>query len=460
MTIKEKIMTSAFRSRSAQSREVELQRLLPGRTVQSVVDFLKETTTASLTSTEPTYTIRTGRKAKARTPNIIRELTGSRIETPINNIKAHKYYNRTSGDVNDIAFDADLIAVGCIATDDEYNRPGNLLLQQGNRMQSLTHQNDSTKHSSISSVKFVSKYIISGGTDGTLKIFSRKGNFLYDKSSKYRLSVNDIAVSKAFSKVAVTAHGSGHLDLHLFDSIQSSTLSYHDSLAPATLAFNDVHKQLLVGYECQDRRFCAGQASIFDIERRLEILQIKDEQSYAHCAVSADGYWLAGTNSPQSGTVSIYDPRSKHGCVIRMRTDQRDINEVSMIDRFITCAATDSTCHVWDIRSDKSLHILRHGKSKLVDGSDDVTGITNTAALASKFISGGSDGVVKLWDLSRNSRDVFLQDVHVVDSPITRMALSPSQDVLVVGENKGTIHMLSYLGDGTAEVILDQSLTI
>lgn len=466
-----------FLKATNQQKESILTAALPNRTSTSIDTFLTDVHASNCSlpdllhsdSCKLIYSKSENLTWKHRTPSVLncisrRSLAGfsdfkSSISTQLcNYIKPRSFFDRTSGDINDITFDHDgtSFAFGCIATNDEYNRPGNLVLQKSARtVKVLDHKSTETnKYPSISCVKFAreGRILLSGGTDGSLKVWSRKGNFLHEKSAKNRVSVNDITTSRLFPQLAVTSHGSGHLDLHTFGSDASAstvTLSFNEMLAPATSCFNDIYRTLIVGYECQDRRFYAGKVVVFDIEKRTEVHSIESEQSYAHLTTTAEGLWITGCNTPHAGTVNIYDPRRQNRAVAEMQSSQTDINEVCMYDNYVVSAATNSTCYVWDVRNPKAgpLHILTHGPSRLPAGSEDITGITNTAFFtSSRFITGGSDGCVKEWDLGRATRDVWVRDFAVLDSPVTRLALSPHKDCLVVGENRGVAHVYSYLG--------------
>lgn len=390
-------------------------------------------------------------------------------ETALPNIvRAHRIFQGTSGDVNASAFspDGSLLAIGCVATNDEYNRAGNLSLMRTGihggvpECEVLDARNTSTnKCPTISSVAFVrnGSYLIAGSIDQDLKIYSAKGRFLHDKSRKNRICTHDLSTSRRYTDLVASCHGSGHLDLHkILEDGTSETVSlgYSDRFAPAIAAFNDVYKQLVVGYQPKVPNIFCGQASIIDVESQKEIRTINGEHSYAHISVESSGYWIAGTNTNIRGIVSVYDPRALR-VAKSFVCNQQDINVVSMMDHYVTSAATDGTCHIWDIRKSFSgtpLHILKHGTPKQAYGTEDVCGITGTTFFtSSSFITGSSDGFVKLWNL--NLAQPHVKDLVELDSPITCLSLSLEKDQMMIGENIGTAHLWSIRGDGRIEPV-------
>ena len=61
---------------------------------------------------------------------------------------------------------------------------------------------------------------------------------------------------------------------------------------------------------------------------------------------------------------------------------------------------------------------------------------------ATRLYSGSSDGVVKIWDVTKNEADTFVKDLITTDSGIMSGALSPDKSRLVLGEVNGSINIL------------------
>lgn len=63
------------------------------------------------------------------------------------------------------------------------------------------------------------------------------------------------------------------------------------------------------------------------------------------------------------------------------------------------------------------------------------------------FVTGSSDGVVKVWNPRRG--DPFCYDLASLDGPVMSGSFSPDDSKLMIGLATGTATMLSHLGDGT-----------
>ena len=61
---------------------------------------------------------------------------------------------------------------------------------------------------------------------------------------------------------------------------------------------------------------------------------------------------------------------------------------------------------------------------------------------ATRLYTGSSDGVVKVWDITRSPEDVFIKDLVTLDSGVMSGAFSPDKTSLLVGEVNGSINVL------------------
>jgi WD40 repeat protein len=74
------------------------------------------------------------------------------------------------------------------------------------------------------------------------------------------------------------------------------------------------------------------------------------------------------------------------------------------------------------------------------------------------FYTGASDGVVKVWDISRG--DPFVKDMVSLDAQIMSGAFSPNFDMLMLGDASGRATLLSHKGDkGCAPSFFDVDMT-
>jgi WD40 repeat protein len=131
----------------------------------------------------------------------------------------------------------------------------------------------------------------------------------------------------------------------------------------------------------------------------------------------------------------------------------RDMNDVVWCpqdEHLIAAGCTDGRVYVWDMRrSDDPLRTLSHGRSlmPLQEGIHHELTDTGVRFLswgdnATRLYSGSSDGIVKVWDVTRSQEDTFVKDLIKVDSGIMAGAFSPDFSKLVIGEVNGSVDVL------------------
>ncbi|KAK1985997.1 WD repeat domain-containing protein [Colletotrichum cereale] len=131
----------------------------------------------------------------------------------------------------------------------------------------------------------------------------------------------------------------------------------------------------------------------------------------------------------------------------------RDINELtikpnSVIYSYVTAACTDGKVYVWDTaRGDNPIHVLRHKKpidEFSGDREEADVGVKFTAwgTTPDRFYTGGSDGVVKAWNV-RNLRQPLVRDLLEAPGAISCGAFSPCFSRLAVGDATGKVMLLS-----------------
>ncbi|KAH9882814.1 hypothetical protein J1614_000180 [Plenodomus biglobosus] len=166
---------------------------------------------------------------------------------------------------------------------------------------------------------------------------------------------------------------------------------------------------------------------------------------------------VAGSNVNRGtrSVVRMYDERTdnRYGCVTEIECKALDINDVVWCphDEYLVAAGcTDGQSYIWDVRYEMDpLHVLSHGKSvmPLQDGikheyTDTGVRFLSWGDNATRLYSGSSDGVVKVWDVTRSKEDTFVKDIINTDSGIMAGAFSPDRSKLVVGEVNGSVHVL------------------
>ncbi|KAF4777085.1 WD repeat domain-containing protein [Colletotrichum scovillei] len=134
----------------------------------------------------------------------------------------------------------------------------------------------------------------------------------------------------------------------------------------------------------------------------------------------------------------------------------KDINELtikpnSVLCSYVTAACTDGKVYVWDTsRGDKPIHALRHKKPidefdpNLGKREDLDVGVKFTAwgTTADRFYTGGSDGVLKVWNV-RNLRQPLVRDLLEAPGAIACGAFSPCYSRLAIGDASGRVMLLS-----------------
>ncbi|KAK2811319.1 hypothetical protein FQN50_002195 [Emmonsiellopsis sp. PD_5] len=171
--------------------------------------------------------------------------------------------------------------------------------------------------------------------------------------------------------------------------------------------------------------------------------------------------FATGSSVPLSGSgishsarslVRIYEPLRSKSCVRQYECPASDINEVTFCpwdNHYITASCTDEITYVWDYRNpSKILHKLTHGPP-IAEQDPDLpreqsdTGVCLALWRHNKFYTGGSDGVLKKWDILRAPEDVLLENTASFEYGIISGAFSPDYSNLLVGDSSGGIHVLS-----------------
>jgi WD40 repeat protein len=134
-----------------------------------------------------------------------------------------------------------------------------------------------------------------------------------------------------------------------------------------------------------------------------------------------------------------------------------DINELTIVPNslaycYVTAAATDGCVYVWDTaRGDDPVHRLQHGTPLEGDASEehynrerDDTGVKFTAWGTSldRFYTGGSDGVVKVWNI-RAEYKPLVRVILEAPAPISAGCFSPDKTKLAIGDATGRVYLFS-----------------
>ncbi|CBX96824.1 hypothetical protein IAQ61_008224 [Plenodomus lingam] len=153
--------------------------------------------------------------------------------------------------------------------------------------------------------------------------------------------------------------------------------------------------------------------------------------------------------------IRLYDEREdgRYSCAAEIECMALDMNDVVWCpydECLVAVGCTDGKSYIWDIRNRvEPLHVLAHGKSVMPLQEGIRHEITDTGVRflswgenATRLYSGSSDGVVKVWDVTRSKEDAFIKEIFKADSGIMAGAFSPDYSKLVIGEVNGSVNVL------------------
>ena len=117
---------------------------------------------------------------------------------------------------------------------------------------------------------------------------------------------------------------------------------------------------------------------------------------------------------------------------------------------YFAAGCTDGKTYIWDIRQpNELLYTLSHGEPLQPLDEHEHREMLDTGMRfcswgdnATRLYTGSSDGVVKVWDITRSPEDVFIKDLVTLDSGVMSGAFSPDKTSLLVGEVNGSINVL------------------
>ncbi|KAI9170969.1 Rik1-associated factor 1 [Paramyrothecium foliicola] len=130
-----------------------------------------------------------------------------------------------------------------------------------------------------------------------------------------------------------------------------------------------------------------------------------------------------------------------------------DINEITIMPNsvrhsYITAACTDGKVYVWDTaQGDKPVHVLKHGHPLdefISDREREDTGVKFTAwgTTPDRLYTGGSDGVVKVWNVRKRSHP-YLRTLLEAPGPISHGSFLEDRSQLAVGDATGRVFVFS-----------------
>ncbi|KAF8864475.1 WD40 repeat-like protein [Acephala macrosclerotiorum] len=153
-------------------------------------------------------------------------------------------------------------------------------------------------------------------------------------------------------------------------------------------------------------------------------------------------------------------------CLMTLDCPAADVNELTImpaptieIGGYITASCTDGNTYVWDTKQgDEPIHVLPHGES--IDNPDPNlpleeadSGVKFAAwgQSSNRLYTGSSDGVVKVWDITRPVGQVFIRNVLEVQGGIACGVFSWDHTQLMLGDATGHLHLVRASEDDEFE---------
>lgn len=155
---------------------------------------------------------------------------------------------------------------------------------------------------------------------------------------------------------------------------------------------------------------------------------------------------------PENNAATMSASAEFYGFIQILDCYSLDINELTIKPNspecfYVTAAATDGKVYVWDTaQGNRPVHILYHGEpveEYRGDRAREDVGVKFTAwgSTVDRLYTGGSDGVVKIWNVRH--KDPLVRDLLEVPGPVSAGAFSPDFTKLAIGDASGRVYLLS-----------------
>ncbi|KAK9323644.1 hypothetical protein V1517DRAFT_319955 [Lipomyces orientalis] len=393
--------------------------------------------------------------------------------------------HRGSGDTMSITFSSDskYFAAGNVASEDDYNRSGNLLL--GNFTRNRIWALDKHRHkppgmheviySSVPAAKFStmnSRTLYTGGYDGIVRSWNVSSRTVNDSAViKSRVEIIKTGIAYNSELVAVgTSEGMAYI-LKVKDDSQG----FHNALpiTPIVMKRSAVtcmdfvgsnSNKLVIGYDMDEGAVHSGFGVIYDVASNSKSkLGLSMPYSDIYCHPTLPYFAMSLLNKTlyegRGGTTfRVFDfnhaTAKTPKVMASMTTPQLDINKVTMSPDMIygTTSGTDGSTYVFDLRF-CATHLFRlcHGPTKsALDVNDDVelqdTGVEVALWVPNHhhhLVTASSDGCLKLWDVRTGT---LMKDLLEIPNAIMSAEFTPDGDQILVGDSTGALYQLAHTG--------------
>lgn len=352
-----------------------------------------------------------------------------------------------------------------------------------NGLHAMRETQDPRLFMTVASVQFSpsSNRLYSAGSDHKVRAYRVRGN---DVSHLYELNHNaplDLLSVNSVDVLATACHQSTDKSIAVFKGQnrvlelspdrkdEQTTRAIYPSALRWGSAYQNAH-YLLAGFcidSTDDERYIAGETCLWNVQQETRIAihgitrNVFDVAWNPSPSAGSSIFAIAssrGTGSTSRGTRSVvqcFGANTKR--TIGWECPAFDINDVIYCkhdDNFIAAGATDGKIYIWDQRfadrNSRPLHVLEHGDTLNVLDHDQERELADTGvrfiswgATSSRLYTGSSDGVVKVWNPYRSTKEAHVKDVAFFNSAIMSGAFSPDDRELLIGEDQGQLNLLS-----------------
>ncbi|KAF9904527.1 hypothetical protein EC991_002635 [Linnemannia zychae] len=403
------------------------------------------------------------------------------------------------------------LAIANVATQDSYNRKGNLFLcdldkgisrklEGHTRFDQLLNQEMEV---TVNDIKLSNSqnFFISGSDDHKTMIWNAETGALMNTIGEHTSRVTRVAIiehAKDGQDVFATGSADGTLKIYALDkegliSVGNGALTrqgYGGRRCISSISFGYHHfwDCLAVGFEGSDDGdgggIRQGLIAIYDANTIQKVMD--GDLNYRHGAQRATEKSVSCLSFSSSGSQLVcgtsgracvdYDEKGdKMLRVIDLQTSkvvesaESGHEDVNLVDfspcmRYLISGANTNETVVFDRRNLKNvLHRLCHSTRNDEQGHAGISSAlwwpSSRGTSQSMLITGGGDETVRLWDLRRATEDTEIWNLDTNIGPIARMIAPPSMEQLIIGSDTGAIKIYS-IDDGMVAKYKDKGMTL
>ncbi|GJJ72407.1 hypothetical protein EMPS_04764 [Entomortierella parvispora] len=422
--------------------------------------------------------------------------------TQIHSYKCATTFDFSSGSVVDFALKANgsgmKLAIANSATNDIYNRPGNLLLcdleagvvkrLHGHETQDRAGQPYQNLVTSVNDVKlsYSESFFITGSNDKQTIIWNSDTGERTD-TIQHSGSINQVATvvdSMNGEDVFATCSSKGIVDIFSLDSdgkvkarnkrikkgpahprvascVSFGREYFWDCLAVGLeglsegwsasdqhgmIEFYDANTESKKG-ELEFRR--TNQSSI---AKSVSCLSFSPDGEYIVCGTSGRSAGMA--DEMGDGLIRLFDVRRYAKQVQVAESGQGDVNIVdfSPCGQYVISCASSNEIAVFDRRfiATTPLHQFVHQERTDGEAHEGVTSALwlpqGSGTSGSVLLTTGADGAVRTWDLRQATDNALRSTLNVNLGPLARAVASPMYEHLIVGSDMGAVSIFTMNG--------------